>query len=79
LTKSRIYTTHYPGERRRNLRTIIPLSNWTLNSTTMPDERLTSSDPIVGVALNGVLFFTGVSSYGYDAFFPQSYGNMRNP
>jgi len=45
----------------------------------MPDTRLPNSDPIVGIALNRVLFFSGVSSYGYDAFFPKAYGNMKNP
>lgn len=57
----------------------VPLSNWTLNATTMPDNRMPSSDAIVGVAINGVLLFAGVSSYGYDAFFPKAYGNMKNP
>ena len=29
---------------------------------------------VVGVALNGVLFYTGNSEYDYDAFFPKAYG-----
>ena len=41
----------------------VPLSNWALNSTTMPDNRLPSSDTIVGVSIKGVLMFAGVSTY----------------
>jgi hypothetical protein len=40
---------------------------------------LYNSDSIVGVALNGVFLFAGTSEYGYDAFFPKAYGNMKNP
>jgi hypothetical protein len=40
---------------------------------------LDKSDSVVGVALNGVLLFTGTSEYGYDAFFPKAYGNMKSP
>jgi len=31
------------------------------------------------MALNGVFFFGGTSEFGYDAFFPKAYGNMKNP
>jgi len=34
-----------------------------------------SSDAIVGIALNGVFLFAGTSIYGYDAFFPKAHGN----
>ena len=37
------------------------------------------TDGIVGVALNGVPFYTGTSVFGYDAFFPQAYGGRQNP
>jgi hypothetical protein len=40
---------------------------------------LDNSNSVVGVALNGVLLFTGTSEYGYDAFFPAAYGNMKSP
>ena len=33
----------------------------------------------MGIALNGVFLFSGTSEFGYDAFFPKAYGNMRNP
>jgi hypothetical protein len=43
---------------------------WTVDTTTFPLLRLPDSDQVVGVALNGVLLFSGTSDYGYDAFFP---------
>ena len=49
------------------------------NLTAYPDLRLQNSDQVVGISLNGVLLFTGTSEYGYDAFFPKAYGNMKNP
>lgn len=36
-------------------------------------------DRIVGVALNGVPFYSGTSELGYDAIFPKAYGNKKNP
>lgn len=44
-----------------------------------PSVRLPNSDPVVGVARNGVLLFAGTSDLGYDAFFPAAYGHKRNP
>ena len=41
--------------------------------------RLLSSDDVVGVALNGVLIFSGTTHLGYDVFFPQAYGTKADP
>jgi hypothetical protein len=49
------------------------------NSNEFPLLGLKNSDSVVGVALNGVFLFAGTSEYGYDAFFPKAYGNMKNP
>lgn len=38
-----------------------------------------SSDDVVGVALNGVLMFSGTTHTGYDVFFPKSYGTKNEP
>lgn len=46
---------------------------------TKPMLRLQNLDQVVGIALNGVFLFAGTSHYGYDAFFPKSYGAQRNP
>src|SRR5450830_1333808 len=40
---------------------------------------LTNSDNVVGVALNGVFLFAGLSEKGYDAFYPKSYGKKTDP
>jgi hypothetical protein len=37
-----------------------------------------SSDQVVGIALNGVFFFSGTNEYGYDMFFPRNYENHEN-
>lgn len=50
-------------------------STWNVTSKT-PLLSLPNTDPIVGIALNGVFFFSGTSEYGFDAFFPKSYGNL---
>jgi hypothetical protein len=34
---------------------------------------------VVGVALNGVFLFAGLSEKGYDAFYPKPYGNKIDP
>lgn len=34
---------------------------------------------IVGIAFNGVPFFSGTSELGYDAFFPRAFGNHLKP
>ena len=67
------------GETKQRRRLAFPLPNgvysrWTL-STKLPLLRLPSSDYIVGIALNGVFIFSGTSEYGFDAFYPKSYGN----
>jgi hypothetical protein len=54
-------------------------SAWIVDSDDYPLLRLPDSDQVVGVALNGVFLFSGTSDYGYDAFFPASYGNKKNP
>ncbi len=41
--------------------------------------KLPNSDQIVGIAINGVLLFAGTSQLGYDAFYPKSWGQKRNP
>ncbi|CDW82983.1 UNKNOWN [Stylonychia lemnae] len=41
--------------------------------------RLPSSDKIVGIALNGVFIFSAISIYGYDAFYPTSFGTRNSP
>jgi len=42
---------------------------------------LTSGDieGIVGIAVNGVPIFSGVSEFGVDAFFPTSYNGRKTP
>ena len=35
-----------------------------------PLVKLLSSDDVVGIALNGVLIFSGTTHLGYDVFFP---------
>ena len=54
-------------------------SGWTLNLADNPLLRLPNPNSIVGYALNGVLFFSGSSHYGYDAFFPKAYGTRNTP
>ena len=59
-----------------------PMGNmieWDLKASPQPYLQLTNSDSVVGIALNGVLFFAATSEYGYDAYFPQAFGNRRNP
>ncbi|CDW91426.1 UNKNOWN [Stylonychia lemnae] len=43
------------------------------NAPNYPLLRMPNSNRIVGIALNGVFFFTGTSEQGYDAFFPKNY------
>ena len=42
---------------------------------------MTSGDieGIVGIAVNGVPIFSGVSEFGVDAFFPTSYNGRKTP
>lgn len=47
--------------------------------TNYPLLSLPNSDMIVGVALNGVFFFSGTSNLGYDAFYPKAYGTNVHP
>lgn len=55
-------------------------SNWArTDAATTSLTRLANSDQVVGVALNGVFLFSGTSDYGYDAFYPKSFGNKKNP
>lgn len=46
---------------------------WTPDRSNYPLATLTVSDPVVGIALNGVFIFAGTSEYGSDAFFPVGY------
>lgn len=68
-----IYTEGYT-----KVATVNGWAPWAI-STTYPLLRLPDSDQVVGVALNGVLLFAGTSDYGYDAFFPSSYGAKNSP
>lgn len=52
---------------------------WSLDSTDFPLLKMPTSDTIVGVALNGVFFFTATNSYKYDALFPKAYGIKTKP
>jgi hypothetical protein len=54
-------------------------SNWDLDLSSYPNLRLPDSNSIVGVAINGVFFFSGSSHFGYDAFFPKAYGTRTTP
>lgn len=53
--------------------------DWTLDAEEYPLLKMPTSDTIVGIALNGVFFFTATSSYGYDAFYPKAYGRRVTP
>lgn len=59
----------------------LQVSMWSMDfqNGTYTDDRLPNSDNIVGMALNGVFLFAGTSEYGYDAFFPKAWGNLKNP
>lgn len=53
------------------------VEKWIPNKTDYPLASLTVSDPVVGIALNGVFIFAGTSEYGSDAFFPTGYAQGR--
>ena len=38
-----------------------------------------TTDNIVGITLNGLPIYSGTSEFGYDAYFPKSYGKNTNP
>ncbi|CDW79421.1 UNKNOWN [Stylonychia lemnae] len=48
--------------------------SWELDQINFPSNRLTNSDNIVGVALNGVFLRNGASDLQFDGFFPKLYG-----
>ncbi|CDW86089.1 UNKNOWN [Stylonychia lemnae] len=52
---------------------------WVQSLAKYPYLSLPTSNYVVGVALNGVFFFSGTSTFGYDAFFPRAYENNINP
>ncbi|CDW75005.1 UNKNOWN [Stylonychia lemnae] len=51
----------------------ITQSSWDYNSIDFPRSNLRNSDYIVGVALNGVFLTNGISSEGFDGFYPKAY------
>eukprot|EP00347_Sterkiella_histriomuscorum_P013676 403363796 len=55
---------------------------WNFNPSTDPDYpllKMPNSDSVVGIARNGVFFFSGTSHLGYDVFYPTAYGLEKDP
>ena len=58
------------------------VETWKSNPTNDPEYpllKLPNSDPVLGVARNGVFIFAGTSHLGYDAFYPAAYGAKKTP